>query len=227
MKSAIATLVALVCVTSAQAGITITGNGKVTYVPNMASVYISVSSEALTAAEAWKLNAEKVKKMFAALKELGIDEKDFKTSGLNISPRYHHPKDAPAVLIGYTATYDLVITVRKLDQTGELLDKMADAGANRGMGISFTHDRLEELQEQARLLAVTNARKRAEMYVRAAGGSLGTLVSINEGGAFVPHLHRFEHAPMMAKDSLPIAGGQQDLGTSVTVTYTINNGIQS
>ena len=77
------------------------------------------------------------------------------------------------------------------------------------MGISFTHDRLEELQEQARLLAVTNARKH-EMLVKAAGGSLGTLDSINEGGAYVPHLHRFEHADGRRKDSLPIAGGQQD-----------------
>jgi uncharacterized protein YggE len=227
MKTALASVLALVFAGAAQANITITGNGKVTYVPNMAQVHVSVSSEALTAAEAWQKNAEIVKKMFAVLKDYGIEEKDFKTTDLNISPRYHQAKDKPAVLIGYVATYDLQITVRKLDKIGGILDQMVASGANRGMGVSFTHDRLEELMEEARLLAVSNARKRAENTVKAAGGTLGILVSINEGGPFVPHMYRFEHVPMSAGANLPIAGGTQELGTSISLTYTINNGIRS
>ena len=69
MRTAIATLTALCMASAARANITISGTGKVSYVPNLAHVHVSVSSDAKTAAEAWKKNSELVQKMFAALKD--------------------------------------------------------------------------------------------------------------------------------------------------------------
>ncbi len=225
MRTAIAVVTAMCFAGAARANITIPGTGKVVYVPNMAHVHVSVSSDAKTGADAWKKNGDIVRKMFLALKEFGVDEKDFKTAGLNISPRYVHPKDKEPVLVGYTVTYDLQITVRELARVGSLLDRLVECGANRGMGIRFSHDRLEELVEQARLNAVADARRRAEMYVKTAGGSLGALVSISEGQAYQPPMYRLEHAPASVNAGLPIHGGSQDLSANVTVTYTINNNL--
>ncbi len=227
MRTVIAALTALCFAGAARANITISGTGKVSYVPNLAHVHVSVSSDAKTAAEAWKKNSELVKKMFAALKDFQMDEKDFKTAGLSINPVYDHPKDKAPVLVGYTVTYNLQITMRQLSRLGGLLDRLVESGANRGMGISFSHDRLDELIDQARLNAVSEARRRAEMYVKAAGGTLGALVTINEGQAYHPPMYRLEHTPAMAHADLPIAGGTQDLSTTVTVTYTINNNLVS
>ena len=81
MRTALATLATLVVAGVAQANVSITGHGKVTFVPNMAYVHASVSNDAKTAAEAWQKNEAAVKKIFAALKSLGIQEKDFKTTG--------------------------------------------------------------------------------------------------------------------------------------------------
>ena len=227
MRTAIAALTALCMASAARANITISGTGKVTYVPNLAHVHVSVSSDAKTAAEAWKKNSELVRKMFAALKDFEIDEKDFKTTGLSINPVYDHPKDKAPVLVGYTVTYNLQVTMRQLSRLGGLLDRLVESGANRGMGISFSHDKLDELIDQARMNAVKEARRRAEMYVKAAGGTLGALISVNEGQAYHPPMYRLEHTVAMAHSDLPIAGGTQDLNTTVTVTYTINNNFVS
>src|SRR5438128_9863708 len=75
MKSTIATLATLFVVGAAQANVTITGQGKVTYTPNMAYVHATVSSDAKTAQHAWAKNSEIVQRLFLVLKDYGIDEK--------------------------------------------------------------------------------------------------------------------------------------------------------
>jgi uncharacterized protein YggE len=225
MKIALATLATLIVAGVAQANVSITGHGKATFVPNMAYVHASVSNDAKTAAEAWQKTSDAVKGLFGVLKDFGVDEKDFKTAGLNVSPRYIHPKDKEPVLVGYTVSYDLQITMRQLSRLGAMLDQLVANGANRGMGVSFSHDQLDQLIEEARLAAVTDARQRAEKYVRAAGGSLGVLLSISEFQPVQPRMYRLEHAPASGDAGLPIAGGQQDLNASIVVTYTINNNL--
>ena len=108
--------------------ITVTGQGKVVFVPDLGYIQAGVSSEGWTAAEAWKKNDEVVKKIFATLKKQGIQEKDFKTSNLGVQPRYLHKQNEEPKFLGYTVTYDLVVTVRRLDQMGALLDAMMEAG---------------------------------------------------------------------------------------------------
>src|SRR5262245_47719175 len=108
MKKAIATLVLLATAGFAAASaaeptpsISITGSGKVLYVPDMGYVHVGVSSDGATAAEAWQKNEAVVRKIFEALKNLGLEERDFKTTNLNVQPRYHRPKDEAPRLIGY------------------------------------------------------------------------------------------------------------------------------
>jgi uncharacterized protein YggE len=223
MRNALATLVALACVGTASANVTVSGTGKVTYTPNLADISVTVSSDAATAADAWQKNAQVVKKLFDVMKSFGIDNKDFKTTGLNVSPRYVHTKGNPPELVGYTVSYDLSIRIRQLDRLGALLDALVAGGANRGLGIRFGIDDPEALLQKARLQAVTDARQKAELYVKAAGARLGGLVSIHEGSASTGRYLRLEQAAPGATDALLIAAGQQELAVSVTVTYAVRN----
>jgi uncharacterized protein YggE len=224
MKTKLATLALFLFTGAASADITVTGNGKVTYVPNIAKVAVGVSSDAKTAADAWKANAEIVKKLFQVLKEQGIDPKDIKTTGLNISPKYIYPKDKKPQLVGYTATYNLDVTVHKLNELGQTLDALVANGANRGMNISFTYDNLDSLLDEARAKAVADARHKADFYTKGAGAHLGAVLNISEG--YAPPMQRFyyEHTLKAAAGDLPIAVGQQDLTVNVTVTWSIENG---
>jgi uncharacterized protein YggE len=223
MRTVLATVVTFLVAGAASANVTVTGTGKVTYVPNVGYITVGVSSEARTAAEAWQKNAKLVNQLFEVLKGHGIDEKDFKTSGLHVSPKYIHRQGAEPELVGYTVSYDLAITVRKLSQLGGLLDQLVEHGVNRNVGIRFGIENAEELLDQARTKAIADARHRAELYVRGAGANLGAVVHISEGQAAMPQFHYEVLARAGAPDALRVAAGQQDLSVSVTVTWTIRN----
>ena len=228
MKPVFATLCCLAFTGMASANITIQGTGKVVYVPDVGYVHVGVVSEGKTANEAWEKNGDKVRKIFEALKKMGIDSRDVKTVSLNVSPKYYTPRDANGkpldpILVGYTASYKLAVTVRQLDAMGKACDAVVENGANRDMSISFGCSNLDKLLNDARLKAITDARQRAELYVTGAGASLGLVQNINEGYATPYPMYQYEHALKSSADKtpLPIAAGEQELTVNVTVTWSI------
>ena len=186
MKAILSTLCVLLCsgVTSAQ--VTATGTGRVSYVPDIAHVSVGVVSEDNTATQAWASNSATVKKLFDALKKHGIAAKDMQTTSLNVSPRYVYARNQAARLVGYTVSYDLNVTVRDLKELGGVLDDLVSEGANRNMNIGWDSSDPEKLLDQARLRAVAEARKKADLYAKGGGASLGPLVSISETGTSAP-----------------------------------------
>jgi uncharacterized protein YggE len=234
MKKLLATLALLACTTIAPASanepapsITITGTGKVLYVPDMGYVHVGVSSDGVTAAEAWQKNETVVKKFFESLKELDLQEKDLKTTNLNVTPRYLQQKDKAPKFLGYTVTYDLVVTVRKLDQMGTILDRMVSAGANRNMNVSFGCSKLDELMDEARAKSVADARKKANLYVTGANPNarLGDVLAISDTPN-LPQSRLFPVDAMALREgtaSLPIAAGEQELSVNVTIRWAIDN----
>jgi uncharacterized protein YggE len=224
-------LVLLVCPAFAAAlgteprpSVTVSGNGKVIYVPDIGYIQVGVSSEGWTASEAWQKNEEIVKKIFAALRKLGVEEKDLKTTNLNVQPRYLYKPNEEPKFLGYTASYDLHVTVRNLDRMGALLDGMVDAGANRNMNISFGCSKLDELIDDARAKAVADARKKANLYVTGAGARLGDVLGISDTPNYQPRFYQVDAmAVKEGKASLPIAAGEQEMTVTITVTWAIDN----
>jgi uncharacterized protein YggE len=223
MKALLSTLMLLTCTSLASANVTVSGQGKVTYVPDIGYVTVGVSSKGKTAQEAWDLNNAVVKKLFDALKAHGIDPKDLQTSGLDIRPEYVHRKDQEPLLVGYSAGYDLKITVRKLGELGMVLDDLVKNGANRNVSIAFGCSNLEGLMDEARVKAIADAKKKAELYATGAGGKLGRVLDINETGTWRPEPYRL-HLPeaKAVADTLQIAQGQQELKVSVQVVYGLD-----
>lgn len=222
MKAFLATLATLLCTGLASANVSISGTGKVVYVPDIGWVTVGVASDGKTATEAWQKNAEIVKRLFAVLKAKGLDPKDLKTSGLSITPRYVYPKNKEPQLVGYTASYDLTVTVRKLDDLGMVLDRLMENGANRNVSIRLGCADPDRLLDEARRKAVAEARRKAELYVTGAGAALGQVLSISEGQSIAWPTYRFESLAA-AKAPLPIAAGEQELSVTVSVVYAINH----
>jgi uncharacterized protein YggE len=222
MKPVLASLVLLCASSFASANVTVNGTGKVTYVPDIGYVNVGVSSDGKTAAEAWEKNRAIVQKLFDALKAMGLEPKDYKTSGLNLTPRYVHPKNQEPQLVGYTASYDLTVTVRKLNELGKVLDTLVENGANRRMNISLGCADPEKWLDQARLKAVADARKKAQLYVTGAGAALGQVVSISDGQNYAWRSLQYEHVAKAGDAPLPIAAGEQEMTVNVTITYAIN-----
>jgi uncharacterized protein len=223
MKALLSSLVLLAFAGLASANVTVSGQGKVVYVPDVGYVTVSVSSKGKTAQEAWDRNNEAVKKLFDALKAHGIDPKDVQTVGLNVVPEYVRAEDRDPVLVGYVAGYDLKITVRKLDDLGAVLDDLVKNGANRHVSIAFGCADVEKLLDEARAKAIADARRKADLYATGAGAKLGRVIDISEVQMYHPQAVRFElDNAKAAAEGLRIAQGQQELSVNITVVYALD-----
>ncbi len=98
-----------------------------------------------------------------------------------------------------------------------ILDHAIGAGANEMSGIEFVVSEQSKLLDQARDDAIADARRKAELYARAAGAKVGHVVAITEEGSTPPP--RLMQA--MRAGAAPVAPGEQTLRAVVTVSYEL------
>ncbi len=204
--------------------IALSGHGEIRMAPDMASINVGVLSQSVTAAEALAANTAAMNEVFAALKAAGIAEKDVQTSNFMVQPRYdYNQNNVPPKLIGYDVSNAVTITVRKIETLGAILDKMVQSGSNTVNGIQFGISKPQAAEDEARKLALADARHKAELYAGAGKLKLGNILSLSEGGAYqppVPIQSKMMRGEAMASD-VPIAAGEQALSIDVNVVWEI------
>jgi uncharacterized protein YggE len=221
VKKILAVAAVLLASVAARADVTVQGDGKVTVLPNKAHITLGVTTDGKTASEALEANSKAMKALFKKLAELGIADRDVQTVALNLTPKYKHPKDQEPELIGYVASHQIGVTVRKVDETGTVLDALVQDGANQVQGISFGVEENEKLMDEARVKAVADARRKADLYAAAAGVSVGKVVTISEVNVGWPQARVWSPMEFKADTSTPIAKGEQQLSVTVTVVFSI------
>ena len=112
------------------------------------------------------------------------------------------------------------IVQRNIGRLGETLDKAISLGANQLGGISFEISNVETLRDDARRRAMENALRRAQLFAAAAGGSVGRVLTISEGGA-MPGPRPFAGGRMAMASSVPIEAGEETLTATVQVTWEL------
>lgn len=200
--------------------ITVTGSASVTVVPDLATLTLGVTTMGATAAEALSANSVAVQAVMDRLAAAGIDPRDIQTSNLALNPNYSsYDSNQMPQIQNYTASNQVTVTIRKLDQTGAVLDAAVRDGANTLGGLSFGLADSRPSEDAARKAAVADARARAELLTEAAGVHLGAILSISEGGAEpVPQpMYRMD----MAAAPVPVSGGTLDVAASVTVVWAL------
>jgi uncharacterized protein YggE len=197
-------------------GITVTGTGTVTTVPNRAEFSFGVTSEGRTAAAALAANAAEMRRVIAALRGAGLASEDIQTQHVSLSPRYTNDGEA---IVGYTASNTVSARIRDLARTGAVVDAAVEAGANQVFGPSLTHSDRNDLYRDALRSAYANARAKAQALAAAAGISLGRAVVVVEAGGPVP-LPLAADAARVA--DTPIEPGTQEIQATVTVTFAVS-----
>lgn len=201
-----------------QRTITITGQGQVSVKPDVAIVETGVVTQAKTAAEALTANTQAMQAVFDAIKELGIEDRDMRTSQFSVNAIHTRPERGEASRIsGYQVSNLVSITLRDLDRVGEVLDRVVSTGSNELRGIRFQVEKPGPLMDGAREDAVKDALRKAKIYVAAAGVALGPVLTINEHGGGGRPQPVFARAMAMEAADVPIAAGEQTLSTSVTL----------
>ncbi len=198
------------------------GHGEIRTAPDVATVNAGVTTNAPTAAAALAANSARMNTVFAALKKLGVAEKNIQTTGFNISPQYTNgDNNSPRRLTGYQVNNDVSVRLEDVSKVGASLDALVAAGANKMNGISFDIAAPAPLLEKARADAIADARARAETYAKAAGVSLGAILSISEGGGGEPPRPLYKVMAMSAAPT-PVAAGQQSVTADVSVVWEIH-----
>jgi uncharacterized protein YggE len=204
--------------------LTVTAEGRSTRVPDVAEVSGGVVTTAPTAAAAMRENADKMNAVVDAVRKAGVADRDIQTTGLSLSPQYRYVNNAPPVLTGYQATNTVSLRIRRIADTGKLLDALVAVGANQINGPNFTVENSAAALDEARVAAVKTGRARAELYAGAAGLKVKRIVSITEGGTFDPGPRPMMMAKAMREDMAaapPVAPGEVALNVNVTMTFEL------
>lgn len=213
-----------------QRSFSVSGEGKVIAVPDVAEFSFTVITQG--GLDVGALQSENAKQVNAAndyLKENRVDEKDIKTVGYSISPRYQRfgceiGPCPPPEIVGYSINQTVAVKIRDFSRIGEFLSGVVKHGANSVSGLSFKIDDLSELRGKARDLATDEAREKAKAIAKSAGFRLGKILSISESFSSPPFYPVFleERAIGDAAAVTPsIEPGSEEIQVNVSIQYEI------
>lgn len=204
--------------------VTVSGKGELRAAPNEAEITVGVVTQDTSAAQAMEKNNNAVQQLLVALEEMGIARRDIRTTSFNVSPQYNYDREGrlPPEIIGYQASNQVQVKVRELEQLGTLLDQLIQQGANQVHGVQLSvrdeQQRLDEVRQQA----LNDARRKAELYARAAGARLGRVLLVEETPqGFSGPMPRQHFATEARAAAVPIAPGEQTLEVDVQVTFAL------
>jgi uncharacterized protein YggE len=204
--------------------ISVTGSGKVTVVPDLATIRLGVVIERNTAKAARQAAAEAMTNVVAAIKALGIDERDIATSSISLQPVYDYSNngDKPRIR-GYQLQNAVTVTVRDLDKLGDVLDNSVVSGATSVDGITFDVADRAAAEQKAREAAVTDARAKADTLAKGVGVSISGVASMSETVSTPMWYGREMAAGALAADAAqtPVMAGTTDVTIDVQVTFLI------
>lgn len=212
--------------------VTVDGMGKVTAVPDVATISFTVSENGDTASQATDAAAKKTNVAIAVATGLGIEEKDIKTTSYSLSPRYAYQPpcysgycpQTESRIIGYSISQTIEVKVRDLDKVGQALSGLADAGVSNLYGPNFMVDDEDALKAEARKEAIKEARTKAKALAKDLGVRLVRVSSYYESGGPIYYGYgkggaAMDAAAPSATPSVPT--GENEISVNVTVTYEI------
>lgn len=208
-------------VTQKQELFSVTGEGKVTVVPDTAVVSLGISLNKPSVKAAQNEVNSVISEITKSLKAMGVDAKDIQTSNYSIYPQYDYQTTGGNRISGYQVSANLTIKVREFDKVNLVIDTATTKGANNVGGIQLTVDdvKQKDLLQQARQLAVKDAKIKAESLASAAGMILGKIVNIQEDANNFPRPMMGMMAVADSTAKTNIEPGSTDITTSVTLFY--------
>lgn len=210
--------------------LSVSGEGQAAREPDLAVFTAGVATTGKTAGAALSANSAAMNRVMAELKRAGIAERDVQTSNLSLEPVYAaYPQPAGDALeqqvppiIGYRAHNMVTVKQRKLGEFGRVIDTLVSAGANSVNGPNFQLDDPSTALDEARIEAMKKARARADLYAKAAGLRVLRIISISEGGGYMPQPQMmYARAAMADAAPTPVAAGEVAMSISVSVQFEL------
>lgn len=183
-------------------------------------VYITLGANETdsSARQAQAIVARKMTEIIKKLKSSGVSQQQLETTRLNLSPSYKYG-NGESRLIGYTAENLLKITIKNLDNVGQIIDTAIEAGANKVNNIIFTLKDDSAHKKMALDKAFKTAKAKAKALAAAAGLSLTRIVKIQEAGAVVAENNARAFMAGKGGSGTTVVPGRVEVKANVTVVY--------
>lgn len=203
-------------------GIDVTGVGEVFGTPDLLRLSLTVAVTQPSVRESMAGLASTVGAVTKALRGAGVEDKDVRTANLSVEPDYDYSGGSQR-LRGYAASQDLSVTLRGLDRAGKAIAAATDAGGDRIRIGSAQLDLSDDsgLVQAARTEAFGAAKAKATAYAKAAGGSLGTVVLMQESSSSRPIPVDAYAEKARELGPVPIQAGQQAVSVTVRVVFSL------
>jgi uncharacterized protein YggE len=201
--------------------ITISAEGKVIAKPDLVTVSAGVQTNGDTAVNAQADNTKKMNAVISYIKnKVGIKDEDVSTQNYSIYQNYLNGSSTPS---GYVVNQTLVIKLHDLNKASDLLAGLTQNGINQVQSVDYSINDPDNVREQAREMALSNAKDKASKLANAAGVKLGQLVSFSEntnpGG---PIIYDAKASGMGGGGASPqLEPGTQEVTADISVTYEI------
>ncbi len=197
------------------------GEGKVEAVPDTASIDLGITVDnAPTVGEVQTKINEVNNKIVAAMKDLGIDKTNIKTSSYSISPSYSYESGQNRIT-GYNGNASVNIKIKNISLVARVIEEGTKAGANQVQGAQFSIDKPEKIREQARNLAIANAKEQAQNLAKTLGIKLGKITNIVESQPtdVYPPQYRALSSEKLGGGSPEIEPGSQTITSVITLYF--------
>lgn len=204
--------------------LSISASGEVSRSPDIATITAGVQTEAPTASQAMSQNAERMEGVYKALRDASVAERDMQTSNLSLQPSYDYSNrdGAPPKVTGYTASNQLSVKVRDLDNLGRTMDAIVAQGGNTISGLQFGLDDPSEARDEARRQAIQKAVERANLYAEATGYRVARIVTISESSNnYSPPMPMMAVRSEAADATTQVSGGEVGYSVDVNVTFEL------
>lgn len=233
------------------ATISFSGHGEVTAVPDIATIYFTISKDAATIKDAQAGVASIETKALDILKAKKVADKDIKTADASFYPKYDYKRSVcpqtyapsaevgtssvanmpayycppgPQVIVGYTASESITVKIRNTDDAGAIMQELGTAGVSNLSGPNFTIDNEDGLKAEARKLAIDDAKTKAQALAKDLGVSLEKITSFSENGNY-PIMYSAKADMLGTGVSAPapaqLPKGENTITSDVTITYEI------
>ncbi|MFH0950975.1 MAG: SIMPL domain-containing protein [bacterium] len=220
-------------VNNPQYQVSIIGQGKISYQPDRAKITLGVQIDKATdAATALADLNKKIDAIVKAVNQLDAEKIKVETQNYSLSPSYDYV-DGVSQVGGYNANQQLLVEVTGIDQQSTMINKVIEtasqAGINQVLSITFDTTNLENLKQEARIMAINDAKSKAGSLAEAAGVTLGKVVGwwenivagpMYDGKAYYSEVGGMgAGGPVTSTPNVPV--GDQELIMEVTLNYRV------
>ena len=204
--------------------------GKVSAVPDLATVSLGVLSEGSNSTEVKDKNNQKVNKVLEFIKSQGVEAKDITTSQLSLYPTQKY-ENGSTKIVGFQGNQIISVKIHAVDKDQKKLNSILDGAVNNGaneiQGVNLTIEDPDSLKQEARKLAISKAKEKAQDLAKEAGLTLGKVVSVSESGGYpIPQPYMLAKGmsgtEVMDSSVMPnVEPGSQEIVETMSVTFEV------